>query len=41
MEEAIEFANFFSSVAVTRKGAQSSVPKREELKNIYIQGGKV
>ncbi|HIU75027.1 MAG TPA: ribokinase [Candidatus Pelethocola excrementipullorum] len=31
VEEAITFANLASSVAVTRKGAQSSIPDREEV----------
>ena len=35
IEKAIRFANVFSSVAVTRKGAQSSIPKREEVNRIF------
>lgn len=35
VEKAIRFANVFSSVAVTRKGAQSSIPKREEVNRIF------
>lgn len=33
-EEAIRFANIASSIAVTRKGAQSSIPGREEVERI-------
>lgn len=35
IEEAIKFANIASSITVTRKGAQSSIPYRDEVKN-YI-----
>lgn len=41
-EEAIMFANLASSLAVTRKGAQSSIPGREELdelSNMKINAG--
>ena len=31
IEEAISFANLASSIAVTRKGAQSSIPDRKEV----------
>ncbi len=34
IEEAIRFANLASSIAVTRKGAQSSIPRREEVYSI-------
>lgn len=34
-EEAIKFANIASSITVTRKGAQSSIPYRDEIKK-YI-----
>lgn len=37
IEKAIRFANVFSSVAVTRKGAQSSIPKREEVNRIFCE----
>lgn len=33
-EEAIVFANLASSVSVTRKGAQSSIPEREEVERL-------
>lgn len=33
-EEAIVFANLASSLAVTRKGAQSSIPGRDELEEL-------
>lgn len=33
-DEAIRFANLASSIAVTRKGAQESLPRREELEGI-------
>ena len=35
VEEAIKFANIASSITVTRKGAQSSIPYKDEVKN-YI-----
>ena len=34
VEDAIRFANLAASIAVTKKGAQSSLPDREQLKNI-------
>ncbi len=34
-DEAIRFANTASSIAVTKKGAQSSIPSREELEGIF------
>lgn len=37
IEKAIRFANVFSSVAVTRKGAQSSIPRREEVNRIFCE----
>lgn len=36
LEEAILFANTASSVAVTRKGAQSSIPDREEVEALML-----
>lgn len=37
LEEAIKFANLASSIAVTRKGAQSSIPNRNEVEElIYL-----
>ncbi len=37
IEEAIRFANIASSIAVTRKGAQSSIPNREEVDRLEHQ----
>ena len=37
--EAAEFANLVSSVVVTRKGAQSSIPSREEISELLVQCG--
>ena len=34
-DEAIRFANTASSIAVTKKGAQSSIPSREELEAVF------
>ena len=34
IEDAITFANLASSIAVTRKGAQSSIPERDEIYSI-------
>ena len=34
VDEAIRFANLASSVAVTRDGAQKSLPSREEVERI-------
>ena len=34
--EAIKFANVASSIAVTRIGAQSSIPSREETDRIFM-----
>lgn len=34
LSEAIAFANLASSIAVTRKGAQSSIPSREEVEEL-------
>ena len=31
IEQAVEFANRASAIAVTRKGAQASIPTREEV----------
>lgn len=36
VEEAIEFSNYASSIAVTRKGAQSSIPYREEVEQCMM-----
>lgn len=37
LAEAAEFANYVSAIVVTRKGAQSSIPMREEVME-YIEG---
>ena len=37
IEEAARFANMASSIAVTRKGAQSSIPNREEVDRLEYQ----
>lgn len=37
IEEAIQFANIASSIVVTRKGAQSSIPSYDEVIEIYNQ----
>lgn len=34
-KQAIEFANFAASVAVTRKGAQTAMPDRKDVEQIY------
>ena len=39
-KEAIRFANTASSIAVTRKGAQSSIPDRREVELVMEQMGK-
>jgi ribokinase len=36
IEEAIEFANKVASIAVTRMGAQSSMPYLSEIKDLHI-----
>ena len=38
VREAMKFANRASAVAVTRKGAQESIPTKEELENIILGG---
>lgn len=35
-KEAMEFANRASAIAVTRRGAQESIPTKEELENIIV-----
>lgn len=37
MQEAIYFANAAGAIAVTRKGAQDSLPTREEIANLLMQ----
>lgn len=37
LEEAISFANLASSIAVTRKGAQSSIPDRKEVEALIYK----
>lgn len=41
LEEAILFANTSSSIAVTRKGAQSSIPNRDEVEQILKESRKL
>lgn len=41
MEEAVTFANFVSSIVVTRKGAQSSIPSFEEVEKMYRSNLKI
>lgn len=41
VEDAIRFANVASSIAVTRKGAQNSLPTRQEVEVIYRGAGEV
>lgn len=36
-KEAIEFANLASSIVVTKKGAQSSIPLREEIDSLLLE----
>lgn len=37
LEEAVEFAQLVSSIVVTRQGAQTSIPRREEI-SLYLNG---
>lgn len=37
LKEAVKFANLVSSIVVTRKGAQSSIPSLEEIKHYNLQ----
>ena len=39
-EESIRFGNRVSAIAVTRKGAQTSIPTMEEVKELFYDGGK-
>lgn len=39
LEDAISFANLASSIAVTRKGAQSSIPDRKEVEALTYKTG--
>lgn len=41
INKAIEFANVASSIAVTRKGAQSSIPYREEVNKYFKERTKI
>ncbi len=38
MEEAIQFANAAGAISVTRKGAQDSLPTREEIMRLLPSG---
>lgn len=37
VEEALKFATAVSAIVVTRKGAQDSIPTREEVENFLIE----
>ncbi len=37
LEEAIRFANYASTIAVTRKGAQDSIPSRDEVDEFIVK----
>lgn len=39
LEDAIKYGHIVSSIVVTRKGAQSSIPTKEEVENYILNGG--